>query len=196
MIRSEAGVDWSKERYEEIRRDFENFAMKLVVEDLSFIPISALTGDNVVKRSDAMPWYEGTSLLNHLEQVHIASDRNLIDVRFPVQYVIRPHQSRDSDLHDFRGYAGTIAGGVMKPGDEVTVLPSGFSTRVSTVWAPGGPKLDEAFAGQAVTVELADDIDIARGDMICRPHNRPMVGQDIDAMRRVLDQLYERLRPA
>jgi bifunctional enzyme CysN/CysC len=175
-------VGWSKERFEEIRHDFEAFAMKLVVDDLSFIPMSALTGDNVVTRSTNMDWYEGTSLLHQLEQVHVASDRNLIDVRFPVQYVIRPHQSTDSDLHDFRGYAGTIAGGVMKPGDEVTVLPSGFSTRVSAVWAPGGKKLDEAFAGQAVTIELAEDIDIARGDLICRPHNRPLVGQDVDAM--------------
>jgi bifunctional enzyme CysN/CysC len=175
-------VDYSQERFDEIRGEFQNFAMKLEVQDLSFVPISALTGDNVVRRSDTMPWYEGTSLLHHLEQVHVASDRNLIDVRFPVQYVIRPHQSSHAELHDFRGYAGTIAGGVMKAGDEVTVLPSGFSTRVSAVWAPGGRKLDEAFAGQAVTVELADDIDIARGDMICRPHNRPLIGQDIDAM--------------
>ena len=98
-----------------------------------------------------MPWYEGTSLLHHLEEVHVASDRNLIDVRFPVQYVIRPHQSSDAELHDFRGYGGTIAGGVIRPGDEVTVLPSGFTTTVSTVWAPGGRELDEAFAGQAVT---------------------------------------------
>jgi bifunctional enzyme CysN/CysC len=175
-------VDFAQERFEEIRREFQAFAMKLDVNDLSFVPISALTGDNVVKRSDAMPWYGGTSLLHHLEEVHIASDRNLIDVRFPVQYVIRPHQSTDSDLHDFRGYAGTIAGGVIKPGDEVTVLPSGFSTHVSAVWAPGGRKLDEAFAGQAVTLELTDDIDIARGDMICRPANRPLAGQDVDAM--------------
>ena len=156
--------------------------MKLVVNDLSFVPISALTGDNVVSRNGAMPWYEGSSLLQHLEGVQISSDRNLIDVRFPVQYVIRPHQSSHATLHDFRGYAGTVAAGVIKPGDEVTVLPSGFSTRVSEVWAPGGRKLVEAFAGQAVTLELGDDIDIGRGDMICRPHNRPYVGQDIDAM--------------
>jgi bifunctional enzyme CysN/CysC len=174
-------VGWSQERFEQIKADFESFAMKLTVTDLSFIPISALTGDNVVDRSAEMPWYRGTSLLQHLEDVHVASDRNLKDPRFPVQYVIRPQQSANAELHDFRGYAGTIAGGVMRAGDEVTVLPSGFSTRVSQIWAPGGRKLDEAFAGQAVTVELADDIDIARGDMICRPHNRPLVGQDIDA---------------
>jgi bifunctional enzyme CysN/CysC len=129
-----------------------------------------------------MPWYEGTSLLRHLEDVHIASDRNLIDVRFPVQYVIRPHQSSDAKLHDFRGYGGTIAGGVLRKGDEVTVLPSGFATTVTKVWRPGGVEVPEAFVGQAATIELADDIDISRGDLICRPHNRPYVGQDIDAM--------------
>ncbi|CAM3267903.1 adenylyl-sulfate kinase [Nocardioides dubius] len=175
-------VDFSEEVYEEIRSEFEQFAAKLEVRDLSFIPISALTGDNVVTRSQAMGWYTGSALLDHLENLHIASDRNLIDVRLPVQYVIRPHQSRDADLHDFRGYAGTLAGGVMKAGDEVTVLPLGRTTTVSAVWGPGGTKLEEAFTGQAVTVELADDIDIARGDLICRPQNRPFVGQDLDAM--------------
>jgi bifunctional enzyme CysN/CysC len=175
-------VDYSEARFREIRDEFRGFAAKLEVTDLSFIPMSALAGDNVVTRSQAMPWYEGTSLLHHLEDVHIASDRNLIDVRFPVQYVIRPHQSSSAELHDFRGYGGTIAGGVMRTGDEVTVLPSGFTTSISAVWAPGGRKLEEAFAGEAVTVELSDDIDIARGDLICRPHNRPHVGQDLDAM--------------
>jgi bifunctional enzyme CysN/CysC len=175
-------VDYSQERFNEIRDDFSRFAMKLEISDLTFIPLSALTGDNVVARSHAMPWYEGTSLLHHLEEVHVASDRNLIDVRFPVQYVIRPHQSSDAALHDFRGYAGTVAGGVMRAGDEVTVLPSGFTTTISALWGPGGKKLDEAFVGQAITAELADDIDASRGDLICRPHNRPYVGQDIDAM--------------
>jgi bifunctional enzyme CysN/CysC len=175
-------VEYSQQRFEEIREEFRRFAMKLEVADLSFIPISALTGDNVVARSTAMPWYEGTSLLHQLEEVHVASDRNLIDVRFPVQYVIRPHQSSDAQLHDFRGYAGTIAGGVMRAGDEVTVLPAGFTTSVAAIWAPGGERLSEAFAGQAVTIELADDIDVSRGDLICRPHNRPHIGQDIDAM--------------
>jgi len=175
-------VDFSQDVYEEIRTEFERFAAKLEVHDLTFIPVSALTGDNVVTRSPQMSWYEGASLLHQLETLHIASDRNLIDVRLPVQYVIRPHQSRDASLHDFRGYAGTIAGGVMKAGDEVTVLPAGRTTTVSSVWGPGGIKLDEAFTGQAVTVELADDIDISRGDLICRPQNRPFVSQDIDAM--------------
>ncbi|MEO9139047.1 MAG: adenylyl-sulfate kinase [Jatrophihabitans sp.] len=179
-------VDFAQERFEEIRDEFRRFATKLEVSDLTFIPMSALTGDNVVNRSDAMPWYEGTSLLRNLEDIYIDSDRNLIDVRLPVQYVIRPQQSSrpspEIDLHDFRGYSGTIGGGVIRTGDEVTVLPSGFATTVTAVWAPGGRKLDEASAGQAVTLELADDIDIARGDLICRPHNRPHVGQDIDAM--------------
>ncbi|HTW14377.1 MAG TPA: adenylyl-sulfate kinase [Nocardioides sp.] len=175
-------VDFAQDVFDEIRTDFERFAAKLEVGDLTFIPISALTGDNVVTRSGAMPWYAGASLLDHLESLHIASDRNLIDVRLPVQYVIRPHRSRDTSLHDFRGYAGTLASGVMKAGDEVTVLPAGRTTTVSGLWGPGGTKLEEAFAGQAVTVELADDVDLARGDLICRPQNRPFVGQDVDAM--------------
>ena len=175
-------VDYSQEVYEQIRQEFEQFAAKLEVSDLSFIPISALTGDNVVTRSETMDWYTGSALLDKLETLHIASDRNLIDVRLPVQYVIRPHASRDAGLHDFRGYAGTVAGGVIKAGDEVTVLPAGRTTTVSAVWGPGGARLEEAFAGQAVTVELDDDIDLSRGDMICRPQNRPFVTQDIDAM--------------
>jgi bifunctional enzyme CysN/CysC len=175
-------VDFDEAIYKEIRTEFEHFAAKLEVRDLSFIPVSALTGDNVVTRSDNMQWYDGASLLHHLEDLHIASDRNLVDVRLPVQYVIRPHQARDEALHDFRGYAGMIAGGVMKAGDEVVVLPAGRTTTISAVWGPGGAKLDEGFAGQAVTVELADDIDISRGDMICRPLNRPFVSQDVDAM--------------
>jgi len=175
-------VDYASQRFEEIREEFRRFAMKLEVGDLTFIPMSALTGDNVVQRSQSMPWYEGTSLLHHLEEVHVASDRNLVDVRFPVQYVIRPHLSSDAELHDFRGYAGTIAGGVMRTDDEVTVLPSGFTTRIARIWGPGGRELGEAFAGQAITVELTDDIDIGRGDLICRPHNRAHVGQNVDAL--------------
>jgi bifunctional enzyme CysN/CysC len=174
-------VDYSAERFDEIRDDFRRFAMKLEIADLSFVPVSALVGDNVVQRSAAMPWYEGTSLLHHLEELYVASDRNLIDPRFPVQYVIRP-QSADERLHDFRGYAGTIAGGVFRSGDEVTVLPSGFATKVRSIWAPGGAPLVEAFAGQAVTIQLTDHVDVSRGDLICRPANRPHTGQDLDAM--------------
>ncbi|PXY20036.1 adenylyl-sulfate kinase [Prauserella flavalba] len=167
-------VGWSRERFEEIKDDFARFATRLDVHDLTFVPISALHGDNVVHRGAAMPWYEGPSLLHHLEQVHVASDRNLIDVRLPVQYVIR--------AGDFRGYAGTMAGGVLKPGDEVLVLPSGFSTTVRAVWGPGGVPVAEAFPPQAVTVELADELDVGRGDLLCRPGNRPHADGDLDAM--------------
>jgi bifunctional enzyme CysN/CysC len=174
-------VGWSQERFEEIKADFRAFAMKLDVRDLTFVPISALHGDNVVERSSNMDWYEGAALLHHLEEVYIASDRNLIDARFPVQYVIRPQNQTHDELHDYRGYAGAVAGGVMKPGDEVVVLPSGFTSTIALVETADGP-VDEAFAPMAVTIRLADDIDISRGDMICRDHNRPHVGQDIDAM--------------
>ncbi len=172
-------VDFSEDRFNEIREEFAAFATKLEVADLTFIPMSALSGDNVVTHSAAMPWHDGPALLGHLEGLHVASDRNLIDTRMPVQYVIRPQQA---DFHDFRGYAGTIAGGVFRPGDEVVALPSGFSTTVTNVLGPGGTKLDEAFTGQAVTIELADNIDISRGDMLCRPNNRPITTQDVDAM--------------
>ncbi|GAB3474023.1 adenylyl-sulfate kinase [Amycolatopsis cihanbeyliensis] len=168
-------VDWSRERFEEIREEFRRFAMKLEIPDLTFIPMSALNGDNVVNRSAEMPWYEGTSLLQHLERVHVASDQNLIDVRLPVQYVIRADQ-------DFRGYSGSMSGGVLKTGDEVAVLPAGFTSRVTAIWGPGGSAVAEAFPPQAVTVELADHVDVGRGDLICRPGNRPHTGQDIDAM--------------
>jgi bifunctional enzyme CysN/CysC len=171
-------VDWSQERFDEIKDEFRQFATKLDVADLTFIPVSALHGDNVVTRSPNSPWYEGASLLHHLEEVHIASDRNLIDVRYPVQYVIRPHSD---DWHDYRGYAGTVAGGVLKPGDAVVVLPSGFASTIAAIETMDGP-VAEAFAPMSVTVRLADEIDVSRGDMICRPHNQPTVGQDIDAM--------------
>ena len=171
-------VDWSEDRFEEIKSEFRAFATKLDITDLSFVPVSALHGDNVVTRSPNSPWYEGSSLLHHLEEVHIASDRNLIDARFPVQYVIRP---QSTEWHDYRGYAGMVAGGVMKPGDEVMVLPSGFTSTVAAIETMDGP-LDEAPTGQSVTVRLADEIDVSRGDMICRPANQPHVGQDVDAM--------------
>ncbi|BDU06442.1 adenylyl-sulfate kinase [Nocardia cyriacigeorgica] len=169
-------VDWSQQRFTEIREEFAGFASKLDVTDLTFVPMSALHGDNIVHRGTSMPWYEGTPLLHHLEEVHIASDRNLIDARLPVQYVIRSHTP------EFRGYAGTIAGGVFKPGDEVTVLPSGLNTTVRSIFGPGGRPIDEAFPPQAVTVQLSDELDVSRGDLICRPANRPQVGRDLDAM--------------
>ena len=171
-------VDWSEDRFEEIKAEYRDFAMKLDVNDLTFIPVSALLGDNVVDRSENMKWYEGAPLLRHLEEVHIASDRNLIDSRFPVQYVIRP---MTSDGMDYRGYAGVVSGGVFKPGDEVVVLPSGFSSTIKAIDGPNGP-VDEAFSPMSVTIRLQDEIDISRGDMICRPKNQPTAGQDIDAM--------------
>ncbi|HEX7442681.1 MAG TPA: GTP-binding protein [Acidimicrobiales bacterium] len=171
-------VDYEQEVFDSIREEFTAFASRLEVADLSFIPISALQGDNVVQRSANMPWYEGASLLHHLEQVYIASDRNLIDPRLSVQWVVRP---KSAALHDYRGYAGRIDGGVFRPGDEVMVLPSGLTTTVAGIDTFEGPQ-DEAFTPMSVTMRLADDIDISRGDMICRPHNRPTVGQDLDAM--------------
>jgi bifunctional enzyme CysN/CysC len=171
-------VDHDEGRFNEIVEEFRQFAMKLDIGDLTFIPISALNGDNVVQRSVNMPWYEGASLLHHLESVHIASDRNLIDARFPVQYVIRP---QTEEHHDYRGYAGQIAGGVFKPGDEVVVLPSGLPSRIASIDTFDGP-VEEAFPPMSVTIRLTDDIDVSRGDMICRANNRPTVAQDVDAM--------------
>jgi len=171
-------VDYSQEVYEEISDEFVRFAAKLDVPDLTVIPISALDGDNIVTRSANMPWYDGPSLLHHLEHVHVSSDRNLIDARFPVQYVIRP---QSSSVTDYRGYAGTIASGVFKAGDEVMVLPSGFTSRIAAIETMDGP-VAEAFPPMAVTIRLTDELDISRGDMICRPHNTPKATQDVDAM--------------
>ncbi|GGO61273.1 sulfate adenylyltransferase subunit 1 [Nonomuraea cavernae] len=174
-------VDYDEAVYERIRDEFTAFATRLDIGDLTFVPISALHGDNVVERSVNMPWYDGPSLLHHLEHVHIVSDRNLIDVRFPVQYVIRPHKSDDPGLHDYRGYAGQVAGGVLRPGDEVVHLGSGLTTTVTHIDGPDGP-VPEAFPPMSVTLRLADDIDISRGDMIARPNNRPDTAQDLEAM--------------
>ena len=174
-------VDYDQQVFDSIREEFSRFATKLEIGDLTFIPVSALHGDNVVERSANTPWYDGPSLLHHLEHVHIASDRNLIDVRFPVQYVIRPHKSTDPQLHDYRGYAGQVAGGVLKPGDEVLHLPSGFATRIKAIEVAGKP-VTEAFPPMSVTLLLDDDVDISRGDLICRPHNRPAAAQDIEGM--------------
>jgi bifunctional enzyme CysN/CysC len=171
-------VDWDQDVYNRIQEEFVAFAARLRIRDLVIIPISALNGDNVVQRSAASPWYDGPSLLHHLEHVHVASDRNLIDVRFPVQYVIRP---QTKEHHDYRGYAGQVAGGVLKPGDTVTVLPSGFSTTIEAIDSLDGA-VDEAYAPMSVVVRLKDNLDVSRGDMICRPKNMPTVTQEIDAM--------------
>ena len=171
-------VGFQQSVYEQIREEFTVFASKLSVPDLQVVPISALEGDNVVERSANMPWYEGPSILYHLENLHIASDQNLTDVRFPVQYVVRP---KSASHHDYRGYAGQVAGGVLKPGDEVMVLPSGMTTRVAAIDLFDQP-VAEAFPPMSVTVRLEDDLDVSRGDMICRPANAPRVEQDVDAM--------------
>lgn len=171
-------VDYSQEQYDKIKNSFENFASKLDVKDVSFIPISALKGDNVVNRSENMPWYEGATLMYYLENVHIASDHNLIDNRFPVQYVIRPY---NDDFHDYRGYAGRVAGGTFKVGDEVISLPSGFGSKIKSIMGPRGEQTD-AIPPESVTILLEDDIDISRGDMIVRPNNQPEVTQDLDVM--------------
>lgn len=170
-------IDWDKEAFEAIRDDFHAFATRLDVHDVLAIPMSALHGDNVVTKSDKTPWYDGPALLSHLEEVFIAGDRNLVDVRFPVQYVIRP-QTREH--HDYRSYAGSVASGVMRPGDEVIVLPAGKTSRITEIEGPTGP-VDEAFPPMAVSVRLADDIDISRGDMIARTSNQPRVTQEFDA---------------
>jgi bifunctional enzyme CysN/CysC len=171
-------VGYAEKRYEELRAAFLPFLSRLEVPDLTFLPISALHGDNVVDRSAAMPWYQGGTLLHLLETVHIASDRNLIDVRLPVQYVIRP---MNDCYHDYRGYCGQVVGGVLKPGDEVMVLPSGLVTRIAGIETFDG-MVAEAFPPMSVIVHLEDDLDVSRGDMLCRPHNQPTVGQDVEAM--------------
>jgi len=171
-------VDWSEARFREIEAEFRNFAARLDVQDIAFVPVSALTGANVVERSREMPWYHGPTLLYHLETVHIASDRNLIDVRFPVQWVIRP---QSAEHPDYRGYAGQVAGGVLRVGDEVIALPSGLPTKITQIEQLGEP-VEAAFPPMSVTIHLADDVDIGRGDMLCRPNNQPTVGQDLDAM--------------
>ncbi|MEI8002435.1 MAG: GTP-binding protein [Actinomycetes bacterium] len=171
-------VDFDEKIFEAICEDFGEFAAKLDIDDLTFIPISALDGDNVVSHSARTPWYEGPTLLHHLEHVYIGSDRNLIDARFPVQYVVRP---MSHEHHDYRGYAGQVGSGTFRPGDEVVVLPSGFTTTVAGIDLHGEP-VEQAFPPMSVTIRLADDLDVSRGDMLCRPNNAPQVTQDVDAM--------------
>ena len=171
-------VDFSEEVYTNIKEEFEKFSYKLDVKDVSFIPISALKGDNIVTRSENTPWYGGGTLLYTLENVHIGSDHNFIDARFPVQFVIRPN---NDEFHDYRGYAGRVAGGILKKGDEVTLLPSGFTTKIAKIDSYGG-EVTEAFPPMSVTVLLEDDYDLSRGDMIVRTHNQPNVSQDLEVM--------------
>ena len=156
-------VNYQEEAYEKVLRQFSEFASRLEnVSELTFIPLSALKGDNVVERSENMPWYKGAPLLYHLENVYVGSDANHVDARFPVQWVIRPHSDRH---HDFRGFAGRVAGGVFKLGDEITALPSGFTTKISKIML-GEKEIEEAFFPQSVTIQLEDEIDISRGDML------------------------------
>ncbi len=171
-------VDYQEEPFEKIKAAFKEFSSKLDIPDIRYIPISALKGDNVVNKSAAMDWYQGASLLYTLENVQISSDNNFVDSRFPVQRIIRP---QSDNFHDYRGYAGRVAGGVFKPGDEVIVLPSGLTTRITSIDTMDGA-LQEAFAPMSVSISLADDIDIARGDMIAKADNQPVVGQDIELM--------------
>ncbi|MDH2428342.1 GTP-binding protein [Sphaerisporangium sp. TRM90804] len=171
-------VGWSGSVFHHIREEFSAFAAQLGVPEPAAIPISALHGDNIVSRSANMPWYDGPSLLDHLEGVHVASYRNLVDARFPVQYVIRPQSSGHPD---YRGYAGQIASGTLRPGDEVVVLPSGLTSVISSIETADGP-VPEAFPPMSVTIRLAGDLDVARGDMICVPHHPAAVTREVEAM--------------
>lgn len=171
-------VDYEQEVYDQIKEEFSAFSYKLDVKDVHFIPISALNGDNVVDQSEKMPWYQGGTLLYALENVHIGSDHNLIDCRFPVQYVIRPYTD---EFHDYRGYAGRVAGGIYKKGDKVMLLPSGFTTKIAKIDTFDG-EVDEAYSPMSVTLLLEDDYDLSRGDMIVRENNQPEVTQDIEVM--------------
>ncbi|MDG1349214.1 MAG: sulfate adenylyltransferase subunit CysN [Flavobacteriales bacterium] len=171
-------VDHSQEAFEKIKSDFEDFASKLEIKDVHFIPISALNGENVVDRSENMDWYEGSTLMHLLENIHIGSDQNHVDCRFPVQFVVRP---QSKEFPDYRGYAGRIEGGVFKPGDDVTVLPSGFTSKIKSIDTFDG-EVKEAFSPMSVCMTLEDDIDISRGDMLVRENNKPTIEQDIDVM--------------
>ena len=171
-------VDYKEDVFNEIKDAFEDFSAKLEISDIHFIPISALIGDNVVHRSEKMPWFGGSTLLYTLENVHIGSDQNHVDSRFPIQRVIRP---QSTEFHDFRGYAGRIEGGVFKPGDEVMTLPSGFTSKIKTIETING-KLEQAYTPMSVVMTLEDEIDISRGDILVKPNNQTEIGQDIDLM--------------
>ena len=171
-------VDYSEEAYNKIVEQYHTFASKLDIKDIRYIPMSALDGDNVVNRSENMPWYQGSSLLDTLETIHISSDQNHLDARFPVQTVIRPHQD---EYHDYRSYAGRVAGGIFRTGDKVTVLPSGLTSTIKSISTFDGD-IDEAFSPMSVSINLTDDIDVSRGDMIVKNNNQPEVSQDLDVL--------------
>lgn len=171
-------VDFDEVAFQNIVDQFESFASKLAVKDIRFIPISALNGDNVVNRSENMNWYQGATLLYHLENLHIGSDENHIDTRFAVQTVIRPH---NNEFHDFRGYAGRLDGGILRVGDEIQVLPNGLTSTISSIFL-GDTRLEEAFAPMSITITLTNDIDISRGNMIVKPNNQPDKTKEFDAM--------------
>jgi bifunctional enzyme CysN/CysC/sulfate adenylyltransferase subunit 1 len=173
-------VDWSEARFLEIRAQFEEFLPRLGITDVKFIPISALQGDNVVDTSPHTPWYQGPTLLGHLESVHVASDWNLQGFRLPVQWVNRPNQPTDPALHDFRGVSGQIAGGIIRTGQPVIALPAGIATKVAQIWTYDGP-VAEAFCPQSVTLVLADDVDVGRGSMLVGPTHLPGAGNDLRA---------------
>jgi len=172
-------VDFKEKVYEQIKNEIKDFISKLEIRDIYFIPISALLGDNVVDKSQNMKWYEGSPLLYILENIHIGSDENLIDCRFPVQYVIRP---RNDKYHDYRGYAGKISSGIFKPQDRIKILPSGFISTIKSIEDKNHKKVTEAFPPMSVTIQLEDDLDISRGDMLVRENNIPKINQDIDLM--------------
>jgi len=171
-------VEYKQEVFDDIVKDYKDFASRLDVPHIEFIPISALNGDNVVDKSENMPWYKGSSLLYYLETVYLGHEHNHVDARFPVQWVIRP---QSTEHHDFRGFAGRIYGGVFKKGDDVVVQPSGFSTKIKEIHTPDGPA-EEAFSPMSVTMTLEDEIDISRGDMLVKANNCPTVSQDLEAM--------------
>jgi len=172
-------VDWDEKVFNKIVADFKQFASRLDnIVEVTFIPASALIGDNIVDKSENMPWYQGPTLLYHLETVYIGADENHVEARFPVQWVIRPHSDK---YHDFRGFAGRVAGGVFKPGDDVTVLPSGFTSKIKAIESMDGPQ-KEVFAPMSATITLEDEIDMSRGDMLVKANNQPEPTQDIDAM--------------
>jgi sulfate adenylyltransferase subunit 1 len=171
-------VEYKQEVFDQIVAKFSEFASRLDVPDIKFIPISALHGDNVVEKSDKMPWYKGSALLYTLETVYIGSDANHVDPRYPVQTVIRPNSD---EYHDFRGFAGRVAGGVFKVGDEVLALPSGFTSKVKSIHGPDGA-ITEAFSPMSAVITLEDEIDISRGDMLVKQNNQPTVSQDVEAM--------------